>query len=47
MESIWNTPDVLPQIDNSMLTSHGYTSFDLILIYKDDGGERLKEMNIL
>lgn len=41
MESTWNTPDVLPQIDNSMLTSHGYTSFDLILIYKGDGGEHM------
>lgn len=39
--SVWNTPDVRPDIDNSMATAIGYTSSDLIIIYKENGEEHL------
>lgn len=35
MKSTWNTPDTMPYIDDAISTSHGYMSFDLILIYRD------------
>ena len=41
MKSVWNTADVLPDIDDSMSTSHGYTSSDLIIVYKKYGEEYL------
>ena len=41
MASTWNTPDVLPPIDDSLATTFGYTSLDLQIIYEEDGEERL------